>query len=97
MRYYNFFLRILFLIASTIAWGLCVRIIRALTPLETLPDIKHYFFTALAYPGFAFILVFIFPRFSVLDFRKKHHYLLIAFGSLAIVSFTMGALSGPAK
>jgi hypothetical protein len=94
-RIYDGLINWTFLIIITFILGLSIRIIRVLTPLEDMPNYKHLFYSILFFPGFAFLLVYIFPIFKIIEIKKKHIIFVFSLGLLVFVAFIMGFLSIP--
>jgi len=94
-RIYDGFVNWAFLISITISLGLSIRIIRILTPLEkkNMPKYKHLFYGALFFPGFAFVLVNVFPVFKTIKCKNKSLIFLLSLGLLASVAFIMAFFS----
>jgi hypothetical protein len=95
VRFYDGLLGSIFIFSTAIALGLSIRIMRTLTVLETMPKIKHIFFSALYFPGLAVILVYFYPKFKNSRLKGKYIRLAISFIVLISVSVVMGYLSGP--
>lgn len=89
---YGNILGYLFFILNTISIGLSIRTLLGLTKLDT-HTMKHLFFNILFFPGFAFMWVYIYPKFKLAVLKIKHIKLSISILLLMVVSIMMGLLS----
>lgn len=89
---YENILGYLFFILNTISIGLSIRILLTLTKLDT-HTMKHLFFNIIFFPGFAYMWVYIYPKFKLTVLKTKHIKLSISILLLMIISIIMGLLS----
>jgi len=89
---YENILGYLFFILNTISIGLSIRLLLALTKLDT-HTMKHLFFNMLFFPGFAYIWIYIYPKFKIAALKTKHIKLSVSILLLIVVSVIMGLLS----